>query len=228
MEIHGTISGKFKVPRNSVDLVRMENVPCNAMELSIWTKFHGIPWNTSLFCWSFMEYHGTTSVVPKVPWKSGVSYMELLGKISFNGLWKEMLNDILTCNQWCWKWMWHYVNSGRLYGLSGARRSSCRVYQPVRDTPRNIGSVTSVWLTHWSLQCRNKPVNMSKTQSCWFQKDFILSFCIFVCYLFFRPVTWQFGTKRICTTRITSFGRGLGKDEKTYRGSLGICVPFFY
>ena len=40
------------------------------------------------------------------------------------------------------------ARSGRLYGFAGARRSSRRVYQSVPDTPRMIGSVTSVRLTN--------------------------------------------------------------------------------
>ena len=40
-----------------------EKVPWNSMELWIWTKFHGIPWNLRFCCLSSMEFHGTTGVV---------------------------------------------------------------------------------------------------------------------------------------------------------------------
>ena len=66
----------------------MEKVPWNSMELWIWTKFRGIPWNLRFCCLSSMEFHATTGVVQmmfkkfhgileKVPWNS-------LIKISFN------------------------------------------------------------------------------------------------------------------------------------------------
>ena len=51
----------------------MEKVPWNSMELWIWTKFHGIPWN----------HKCCSDVVKKIPWNSGESSIELFDQNKF-------------------------------------------------------------------------------------------------------------------------------------------------
>ena len=98
-------------------------------------------------CIALLCSHMSYSITHSVKWRSAIPN-------TFLRIYKFRHSDFLKI----------YVDiSGRLYGLAGARRSSRRVHQSAPDTPRMIGSVTSVWQTHWSLQCLNKSVNMSKT-----------------------------------------------------------------
>ena len=74
MEFHGILS-RSKLPWNptfwgkiksSMDIHGTREYgknPWNSMQLWIWTKFHGIPWNLRFCCSSSMEFHGTTGVV---------------------------------------------------------------------------------------------------------------------------------------------------------------------
>ena len=83
MEFYGT---------RSVPISMTRAIPWNSMELWIWTKFHGIQWN---------------SMEPQMLFKCcSKSSMELWRKFhgtfwpkSFNEHWKEILNDILLLNE---------------------------------------------------------------------------------------------------------------------------------
>ena len=63
-----------------MDIRSMEKVPWNSIELWIWTKFHGIPWNLRFCCLSFMEFHGNTGGALQVPW----NFMEFHGTAHVN------------------------------------------------------------------------------------------------------------------------------------------------
>ena len=68
----------------------MEKVSWNSMELWIWTKFHGIPWNSMELEVLLLKFHGIpwnhgccSNVVQKVLWNSGESSMELFDQNKF-------------------------------------------------------------------------------------------------------------------------------------------------
>ena len=69
-----------------MELGSMENIPWNSIELWIWTKVHGIPWNLTFCCLSSMELHGTIGVVQmlfKIPGNSGENSMEFFDQNKF-------------------------------------------------------------------------------------------------------------------------------------------------
>ena len=70
------LGGNLKVPWSSMELGSIEKVPRNSMELWIWTKFHGILWNSMELEVLLLKFHG-------IPWNHGCcskSSMELWRK----------------------------------------------------------------------------------------------------------------------------------------------------